>query len=43
MSTSVLEKLKVKPNPKKIEQIKIKIVQPMQDQPVTIQTQIVDS
>jgi len=42
MSTSVLEKLKVKPNPKKIEQIKIKIVQPMQEQPVTIQTQILD-
>ena len=32
MSTSVLEKLRVKPNPKKIEQIMVKIAQPIQDE-----------
>ena len=42
MSTSVLDKLKVKPIPKKIEKMMIKIAQPMQDQPVSIQTQITD-
>ena len=39
---SVLEKLRVKPNPKKIEQIMVKIAQPIQDEPVDIQTKIVD-
>jgi len=42
MSMSVLEKLRVKPNPKKIEQIMVKIAQPIQDEPVDIQTKIVD-
>jgi hypothetical protein len=42
MSMSVLEKLRVKPNPKKIEQIMVKIAQPIQDEPVLIQTKIVD-
>ena len=42
MSTSILEKLRVKPNPKKIEQIMVKIAQPIQDEPVAIQTKIVD-
>ena len=42
MSTSILEKLRVKPNPKKIEQIMVKIAQPIQDEPVIIQTKIVD-
>lgn len=42
MPTSILDKLKVKPIPKKIEQMMIKIAQPIQDQPVSIQTQITD-
>lgn len=42
MYASVLDKLKVKPIPKKIEQMMIKIAQPIQDQPVSIQTQITD-
>ena len=42
MSTSVLEKLRVKPNPKKIEQIMVKIAQPIQDEPIVIQTKIID-
>ena len=42
MSTSILEKLKVKPVPKKIEQIKIKIAEPMIEEKVEIQTKIID-
>lgn len=42
MSTSLLEKLKVKPVPKKIEQIKVKIVEPAQLENVEIQTIVVD-
>ena len=40
--TSVLEKLKVKPSPKKIQQIMVKIAEPMKDIPVAIQTAITD-
>ena len=40
--TSVLEKLKIKPSPKKIQQIMVKIAEPMKDVPVTIQTAITD-
>ena len=39
---SILEKLKVKPVPKKIEQIKIKIAEPMIEEKVEIQTKIID-
>jgi hypothetical protein len=42
MSTSLLEKLKVKPVPKKIEQIKVKIVEPVQQENVEIQTIVLD-
>jgi mRNA-degrading endonuclease RelE of RelBE toxin-antitoxin system len=42
MSTSLLEKLKVKPVPKKIEQIKVKIVEPAQQEKVEIQTILLD-
>jgi len=44
MSTSVLEKLKVKPMPKKIEQIMVKLVEqiPEQKENVEIQTKIID-
>ena len=42
MSTSLLEKLKVKPVPKKIEQIKVKIVEPAQQENVEIQTIVLD-
>ena len=42
MSTSLLEKLKVKPVPKKIEQIKVKIVEPTQQENVEIQTIVLD-
>lgn len=42
MSTSLLEKLKVKPVPKKIEQIKVKIVEPVQQEDVEIQTIVLD-
>ena len=44
MSTSVLEKLKVKPMPKKIEQIMVKLVEqiPEQKEDVEIQTKIID-
>lgn len=40
--TSVLEKLKIKPSPKKIQQIMVKIAEPMKDIPVAIQTAITD-
>ena len=39
---SILEKLKVKPVPNKIEQIKIKIAEPMIEEKVEIQTKIID-
>jgi hypothetical protein len=44
MSTSVLEKLKVKPMPKKIEQILVKLVEqePQQKEEVEIKTKIID-
>ena len=42
MSTRLLEKLKVKPVPKKIEQIKVKIVEPVQQEDVEIQTIVLD-
>ena len=42
MSTSVLEKLKVKPMPKKIEQIMVKITEPEKEENVEIHTTILD-
>jgi hypothetical protein len=42
MSTSVLARLKVKPVPKKIEQIMVKIVEPTQEEQVEIQTKLLD-
>ena len=42
MSTSVLEKLKVKPMPKKIEQIMVKINEPEKEENVEIHTTILD-
>jgi len=42
MSTSVLERLKIKPIPKKIEQIKVKIAEPSQEEKVEIQTPLID-
>ena len=42
MSTSVLERLKVKPVPTKIEQIKVKIVEPAREEKVEIQTTLID-
>ncbi len=42
MSTSVLARLKVKPVPNKIEQIKVKIVEPNQEERVEIQTKLLD-
>ena len=38
MSSSILEKLKVKPVPKKIEQIQVKIVDPKKEETVEIKT-----
>ncbi len=43
MSTGVLEKLKIKPIPKKVEQIEIKFAAPLQLEPVTIRTAIIDN
>ena len=40
MSSSVLEKLKAKPVAKKIEQVKIKIVQPGIEEKIEIKTKI---
>ena len=42
MSTSVLEKLKIKPIPKNFEQVEIKFGEPIQEDRVVIQTKIVD-
>lgn len=42
MSTSVLEKLKIKPIPKNFKQIEIKFDEPIQEKRVVIQTNIVD-
>lgn len=42
MSSSILEKLKVKPIPKKIEQIQVKIVDPTKEEAVEIKTKIID-
>jgi len=42
MSSSILEKLKVKPVPKKIEQIQVKIVDPQKEETVKIKTKIID-
>lgn len=42
MSTSVLEKLKIKPIPKNFEQIEVKFGEPIQEARVVIQTRIVD-
>jgi hypothetical protein len=42
MSSALLEKLKVKPNAKKIDQIKIKLNQPQQQQALKLNTKIVD-
>lgn len=42
MSSSILEKLKVKPVPKKIEQIQVKIVDPKKEETVEIKTKIID-
>ena len=42
MSSSILEKLKAKPVAKKIEQIKIKIVQPGAEEKIEIKTKIND-
>ena len=42
MSSNVLEKLKVKPIPKKIEKIKVKIVDPATDEKIEIKTKIID-
>ena len=42
MSSSVLEKLKIKPIPKKIEKIKVKINEPSKDEKVDIKTKILD-
>jgi hypothetical protein len=42
MSTSVLEKLKVKPMPKKIEQIMVKIAEPQKEEIIEIHTTILD-
>lgn len=42
MSSSILEKLKVKPIPKKIESFKINIQEPILETPVDIKTKIID-
>ena len=42
MSASVLDKLKVKPMPKKIEQIMVKITEPEQEEKVEIHTTLLD-
>ena len=42
MSASVLEKLKVKPMPKKIDQIMVKITDPEKEEKVEIRTTIID-
>jgi len=42
MSSSILEKLKVKPVPKKIEQIQVKIVDPQKEETVEIKTKSID-
>lgn len=42
MSSNVLEKLKVKPIPKKIKKIKVKIVDPAKDEKIEIKTRIID-
>jgi len=42
MSSSILEKLKVKPVPKKVEQILVKIVDPEKEETVEIKTKIID-
>ena len=42
MSSSILEKLKAKPVAKKIEQVKIKIVQPSLEEKIEIKTKIND-
>jgi|UniRef100_A0A6C0CJQ4 hypothetical protein len=42
MSSSILEKLKVKPIPKKIEKIKVKIDNPQKEEAVVIKTTIID-
>lgn len=42
MSSSVLQKLKIKPIPKKIEKIKVKIVDPSKDEKIELKTKIVD-
>ena len=42
MSSSILEKLKVKPIPKKLEQIEVKITDPQKPENIEIKTKIVD-
>ena len=42
MSSSILEKLKVKPVPKKIEQIQVKIMDPQKEETIQIKTKIID-
>ena len=42
MSSSILEKLKVKPVPKKIEQIQVKIMDPQKEETIEIKTKIID-
>ena len=42
MSTSVLARLKVKPVPNKIEQIKVRIAEPATEERVEIQTKVLD-
>ena len=42
MSTSILEKLKVKPSPNKIEQIMVKIADPEQEEKVELHTTVLD-
>ena len=42
MSTSVLARLKVKPVPNKIEQIKVRIAEPATEERVEIQTKLLD-
>ena len=42
MSANILEKLKIKPVPKKIEQFEIKVANPKKIENVTIKTKIID-
>ena len=42
MSTSILARLKVKPNPNKVEQFKVRIAEPEREQRIEIQTKLLD-